>query len=295
MNPLLWAEQTWETIRAMRADGVDMLIFPVGSTEQHGPHLPLHVDTLCAEIVAHAVSARTGVPVLPTLPFGCALGHTRFWPGTLSLSPRTLALVVEEVLEDAIAYGFTRVLLLSGHVTNAAPLRCALETLRVRHPELQIAAKHVSEASLAVKAAYEADALDWHANAAETALMLHLAPHLVRRDRIFDDPDRTRESVFSYTVPQTSAQGHTGSPSLATPQMGAELFEQIVRDWTYWVKRALIERAPLHPSPEAAGQTPEAGGGKLQAPDFASDANFPEEAPVSLFRAPQTPAASPSP
>ena len=71
MKPFLWAELTWEQIRDMRADGVDMVIFPVGSTEQHGPHLPLNVDTLCAETVAHAISTRTSVPVLPALPFGC--------------------------------------------------------------------------------------------------------------------------------------------------------------------------------------------------------------------------------
>ncbi len=99
MKPVLWEELTWEIVRDMRTDGVDIVLFPIGSTEQHGPHLPLNVDTLCAQTVAHAVSARTGVPVLPALPFGCALGHTRHWPGTLSLSPNTLALVIARNLK----------------------------------------------------------------------------------------------------------------------------------------------------------------------------------------------------
>ena len=248
MKPLLWAELTWEQIRDMQREGVDMVLFPIGSTEQHGPHLPLNVDTLCAEVVAHAVSSRTGVPVLPTLPFGCALGHTRHWPGTLSLSPSTLALVIREVLDDVVAYGFKRVLIMSGHVTNAAPLRCALEELRKSHLQLQIAQKHLCEVSPAVQRAYESDAQDWHANAAETALMLHLAPKLVHTDRIFDDEDRTANTVFCYTVPQTSKAGHTGTPSKATAQMGAELFEALVTDWTYLVKRALIEKPPLEQS-----------------------------------------------
>lgn len=251
LKPILWADLTWEQIRAMRADGVDMVLFPIGSTEQHGPHLPLNVDTFSAEIVAHAVSARTAVPVLPTLPFGCALGHTRHWPGTLSLSPETLSRVVCEVLDDVVAYGFTRILMMSGHVANAAPLRCALEVLRAKHPDLQIAQMHLCEVSAPVKSAYESDALDWHAGAAETALMLHLAPQWVRTERIFDDADRTRDLIFSYAVPQTSLEGHTGSPSLATAQMGAELFEQLVRDWTYLVKKALIEVAPLSNGAEA--------------------------------------------
>lgn len=257
MKPLLWAELTWEQIRDMRADGVDMVIFPVGSTEQHGPHLPLNVDTLCAETVARAVSARTAVPVLPALPFGCALGHARFWPGTLSLSPQTLSLVVREVLEDAIAYGFTRILILSGHMMNQAPLRCALEELREAHPALQIAQKHLCEASSRVKAAYESDAQDWHANAGETALMMHLAPQSVHSDRIFDDPDRTANLVFSYSVPQTSEAGHTGAPSKATPLMGQELFDALVTDWTYVVKRALIEKPPLQRVDEKTQQEPQ--------------------------------------
>lgn len=251
MTAVRWADLTWEGIRDLRAGGMDMVLFPIGSTEQHGPHLPLSVDTLIAERVAEAVSARTGVPLLPALPFGCALGHTRHWPGTLSLSPATLARVVEELLEDVIAYGFTRLLLLSGHVTNAAPLRAALETIRAAHPGVQIAQKHVMEASARVRAAYTADAEDFHANAAETALLLALAPDLVRTERIFDDPDRTGELVFSYTVPYTSRAGHTGRPSEATAPMGRELFEMLVTDWTTVVERARPETAPLSPGADA--------------------------------------------
>jgi len=248
MTVVRWADLTWEGIRDLRAgDGMDMVLFPIGSTEQHGPHLPLNVDTLIAERVAEAVSARTGVPVLPALPFGCALGHTRHWPGTLSLSPATMALVVEEILNDVIAYGFTRLLLLSGHITNAAPLRAALENIRARHPQVQIAQKHVMEASARVRAAYTADAEDFHANAAETALLLHLEPQLVHAARIFDDPDRTAKLVFSYTVPHTSRAGHTGRPSEATTAMGQALFEMLVTDWTAVVERARREKAPLAP------------------------------------------------
>lgn len=251
MTAVHWADLTWEGIRNLRAGGMDMVLFPVGSTEQHGPHLPLSVDTLIAERVAEAVSERTGVPTLPALPYGCALGHTRHWPGTLSLSPGTLAHVVEEILADVIAYGFTRLLLLSGHVTNAAPLRVALENIRVNHPNVQIAQKHVMEASARTRAAYTADAEDFHANAAETALMLAQAPDLVHTDRIFDDPDRTDGLVFSYTVPKTSRAGHTGRPSEATVTMGRDLFEMLVTDWTAVVERALTEEAPLTPNANA--------------------------------------------
>jgi len=251
-KPLLWGQMTWQDVRDVRSAGLDMAILPVGSTEQHGPHLPLETDTTLAEAVAREVSARTGVVVLPTLPYGCALGHTRHWPGTLSLSPQVLGAVVCEVLEDAIAYGFTRLLILSGHLTNEAPLRSALELLRQRHPHLQIAQKHLLEASQRTHDAYFEDAQDLHANSAETALMQHLTPELVRDDLIFDDPDRTGELFFSYTVPFTSLAGHTGFPSRATPQLGAQLFEMLVEDWSRQVLVALKEEPPLRPT---LGQT----------------------------------------
>jgi creatinine amidohydrolase len=169
----------------------------------------------------------------------------------------------------SIAYGFTRVLVMSGHVTNAAALRCALEELRAAHPNLQIAQKHICEVTPQINAEYSADAEDWHANAAETALMMHFTPQLVRENRIFDDEDRTRELAFSYAVPHTSKAGHTGAPSLATTEMGARLFEKVVAEWANWTERALIEKPPLEIVPlsqtpreyshdEEAPETPEA-------------------------------------
>jgi creatinine amidohydrolase len=86
--PVLWQNLTWEDVAALRDRGITMAILPVGATEQHGPHLPLGVDTLSAEAVAHGASALTGIPVLPSLAYGCSLGHSPKWPGTISLRPR---------------------------------------------------------------------------------------------------------------------------------------------------------------------------------------------------------------
>ena len=174
---MLWEWLTWEEVGALRESGMNMAILPVGSTEQHGPHLSLNVDTLSADGVARAVSARTGVPVLPALPYGAAWGHTTRWPGTLSLSPWTVTQSVVEIGEWLrAASGFMRLLILNGHYTNAAPLRVALETLRHRYPEMRVALRSVWEVSPRVNAAYTADAQDWHANAAETSLMLAPPP-----------------------------------------------------------------------------------------------------------------------
>jgi creatinine amidohydrolase len=245
--PVLWDQLTWEEIDGLRRSGMDMAILPVGSTEQHGPHLSLEIDTLSANQVAHGVSAATGVPVLPPLSYGCSLGHSRRWPGTVALSPHTLIDLVAEIGDWVIGAGFRRLLLLNGHVTNFAPLRCALELLRSRHDQAMVAVLNLHEISGRIRQAYCADAEDWHANAAETSLMLAIAPHAVRPDRIraADDPDRTQGLFFSHPVNRTSENGVTGAPSRASREQGAQLYAWMVEDLTARVRGALAETAPL--------------------------------------------------
>src|SRR4051794_22552311 len=162
-TPLLWERLTWEEIERLRRGGMDMTILPVGSTEQHGPHLSLEIDTISVVRVAHGVSAATGVPVLPALSYGCSLGHSRRWPGTIALQPQTLIDLVAQIGDWVIGAGFRRLLLLNGHVTNFAPLRCALEILRSRFDESMVAVLNLHDISTRVRDSYFADAGDWHA------------------------------------------------------------------------------------------------------------------------------------
>ena len=169
--PVRWEELTWEQVAALRDGGIDLAILPVGATEQHGLHLPMGVDTLSAVAVAEGVSARTGFPVLPAIPVGCSLGHSKHWPGTLSLRPETLARVVYEIAEWVQAAGFNRLVILNGHVTNWAPLRCALENVRADFPEVRIALRSIWEITREIGEVYFRDGdTNFHANAAETSL-----------------------------------------------------------------------------------------------------------------------------
>jgi creatinine amidohydrolase len=245
-DALRWERLTWCEVAALRPR-LDMTILPVGSTEQHGPHLAMDIDTVSALRVAEAVAARTGVPVLPAIPYGCSLGHSRRWPGTLALAPETLTNLVVDVLTWAYHAGFRRQLILNGHVTNNAPLRCALEHLRARFDDCMVALRDVGEVSARVRAEYSADGNDWHANCAETALMLAIAPDRVRPDRMAgaDDPDRTTGLLFSHPVNRTSTNGVTGMPSRATRAAGERLFAMIVDDLSAQVAAALHEQPPL--------------------------------------------------
>ena len=119
------------------------------------------------------------------------------------------------------------------------------EVLRSRYDDFMVAVVNTATLSPRVARAFSADATDWHANAAETSLMLALAPELVRRKRIkeADDPDRTRGLVFAHPVNRTSTNGVTGHPSRATPAQGRKLFQWMTTDLATLVRRGRRESA----------------------------------------------------
>jgi creatinine amidohydrolase len=242
-----WDTLTWEEIGRLPATGMDTAILPVGATEQHGPHLGCGVDTAIADRLCREAARLSGAALLPTLPYGCSLGHSRRWPGTLALQPTTLIDVVKDIGDWVYASGFRRLFLVNAHVTNAAPLRCALEMLRAQHDDLMVALVGSATLSPRVRDKHFADGDDWHANAAETSLMQAIAPALVRNERIreADDPDRTRGCVFAHPVNRTSTNGVTGHPSRASQAEGEVLFAWMVEDLVDVIRRGMAERPPL--------------------------------------------------
>lgn len=248
MNRLLeWHCLTWQEVADLVASGIDGAILPVGATEQHGPHLGCGMDASIADNLCRAAAAETGVPLLPTLPYGCSIGHSKRWPGTLALQPKTLIDLVKDIGDWLHASGIRRLFIVNSHVTNQAPLRCALEMLRAEHDDMMIALLGSATLSKRVRARHFEDAGDWHANAAETALMQAVAPELVREDKITeaDDPDRTGESVFAHPVNRTSLNGVTGYPSRASREAGEELFAWMVEDLSELIRRGMQEQPPL--------------------------------------------------
>ncbi|KXS32887.1 MAG: creatininase [Candidatus Gallionella acididurans] len=242
-----WSELTWSEIPAVLAAAGNAAILPVGATEQHGPHLGCGVDTIIAEQLCLTVSEQTGVPMLPVLPYGCSLGHSRRWPGTIALQPVTLIELAKQIGDWAYHSGVRRLFIVNAHVTNAAPLRCALEMLRAEHDDLMVAVLNTATISERVRHFHFADADDWHANDAETSLMLSIAPDAVRPDRCADadDPDRTGGCIFAHPVNRTSLNGVTGAPSQADAGKGRIGFDWLVEDLGALILRGLAEVPPL--------------------------------------------------
>jgi creatinine amidohydrolase len=243
-GPTLFEDQTWPAIARLVEEGETLCVLPVAAVEQHGPHLPVSTDTEIASAVCRAASARTGVPVLPTLWAGSSQAHTRAWPGTLSLPPRLLVEIVVELASWLAASGFTRLLIVNAHVGNAAPLKVAVDEIRAGG-EIRAGLLSWYEITPEIASEVTSDAVDWHAHAAETSLMLHLRPELVVRQSIRDDEDRTGDLVLSYTVAETSREGLTGAPSHASAEAGAALFDAVVEALAERFERARTEEPPL--------------------------------------------------
>lgn len=247
MTSSQWHQLTWEEIGTLPAGGMDGVILPVGATEQHGPHLGCGVDTEIAQQICAQAAELSGIPVLPALPYGCSIGHSQRWPGTIALQPKTLIDVVKQIGDWIYLSGFRRLFIINGHVTNLAPLRCALEMLRAEHDDLKVALINSGTISQRVRDRHFEDADDWHANEAETSLMLAMSPDMTRPERFADadDPDRTGGCVFSHPVNRTSSNGVTGTPSLASREKGEELFDWMVDDLVALLKSGLEEQPPL--------------------------------------------------
>jgi creatinine amidohydrolase len=247
---MFWAERTWPEIPAALEAVNGAAILPVGATEQHGPQLGCGMDFVLADKLCRKVAEVTGVPMLPVMPYGCSIGHSRRWPGTIALDPVLMTTLVTQIGTWAYHSGVRRLFIVNTHVTNFAPLRCALENLRATFDDMMITIINTGQMTPRVKAVHFSDGDDWHANDAETSLMMAVAPEIVRESEIAtaDDPDRTEGLVFSHPVNRTSTNGVTGYPSRATRKKGEDLFAMMVEDLSDMVRRGIKEMPPLDAS-----------------------------------------------
>ena len=240
MRPVLWADRTW----VESGSAGDAVIIPVGAIEQHGPHLPLSVDSTICEAVARAVSAETRVPVVPTLSYGVSASHGDF-PGTIALRPETLIAVVQDVVDSLHSSGVRQFILLNGHIWNNGSLDVSAEKLRVRHRDSRVRA-------LGYVTMYPGPEVDghvtygrglMHANYFETSVMLHLRPDLVRMELATSHVDV--DSFWDYRMDQVSDTGVWGRDvPEATAEHGAAEFARCVRTTAEAVAAAIREPWP---------------------------------------------------
>jgi creatinine amidohydrolase len=200
------------------------VVVPVGSTEQHGPHLPLDTDTVIAVALAGTLGrARKDVLVTAPLAIGASGEHAGFH-GTLSIGSEVLEQVLVELVRSAEwAAG---VVLVNGHGGNATALAGALTTLRYEQRNVLVWWPSPPEGERG----------DAHAGWLETSVMLHLAPHLVRTELF--EPGETRpltelmDALREHGVLGVSPNGVLGDPTGASAADGNVAFDRWAADLT---------------------------------------------------------------
>ena len=239
-----WGEHTWQEIQEAAEAGA-LAVVPFGSTEQHGPMLPLDTDIHIAERLsvsgAEHAAEHFGIRalVLPTMPFGMALHHMKF-AGTVSFHAETYIKVITDVLVSVVKHGFRRIAVISGHGGNRAALELAIAqvvaglqdsyTLRIalfqghRDPEFsklsrELMAEQPSEGQPGI-----------HASRWETSETLSDRPHLVRDGKL-DRPELKRDRVpeWRWLTHELSETGAFGDPSLASAELGERM-------WAAWAE-----------------------------------------------------------
>jgi creatinine amidohydrolase len=205
-----------------------LLVVPLGSCEQHGPHLPLDTDTRIAATVAQLWAAsRDDVALAPAVAYGASGEHAGF-SGTLSIGQAALEHVLVELVRSADAW--RGVVLVNGHGGNAEPVRRAVATL-------------TAERRRALAWWPQVDGGDLHAGATETSLLLALAPELVRLDRAEPGDERDLDELMPALrvggVRAVSANGVLGDPRGATAAAGMQLLADLAASLAQAVERWL--------------------------------------------------------
>lgn len=247
---MLLKNLTWPEVKALDF-GQLIVVFPTGSFEQHGPHLPFTTDTDIVTGIAEAVEQAMPdrVLLLPTLWPGLSTHHMHF-PGTMDVPQSIYIQLITELGKSIASMGAKRVFVLNGHGGNDTPLRAALRELKTAVPETRfVFASYWSLAGKTLRDVRESEMGGMgHACEMETSVMLHLHPDRVHLDRaIRDGPTHTdiyRQADMQYSRPvffvnefhEVTKSGVIGHPDLASAEKGRGFFDGIVRDVSAFVE-----------------------------------------------------------
>ncbi len=218
-------ELSWIDIAAHLARDPRLLI-PVGALEQHGPHLPLGSNVLIARKICLDLSQEFGVLRAPTFNYGVNVKTERAYAGTASLGRKTLHRGMNELLDAWEGHGVTEFVIVTAH--RHEPHLEALATLVTTGARVRV----VDIWDVPIHDLLEGQQHVQHAGEAETSLMLHLYPNLVRMDRARDfelDPDEFRRYMRGgLPAPPPGGTGCVGRPTLASEAKGRLLYQRIL-------------------------------------------------------------------
>ncbi len=212
------ADLAWPDVLT-RAEADALLAIPLGSTEQHGPHLPLSTDSDIAVALCERLdAARPDVLVAPVVSYGSSGEHAGF-PGTLSIGQPALEKLVLELGRSAFDT-FRHVLFVSAHGGNAEPVTRAVERLRAESRDVAVFMPRWDG--------------DPHAGRTETSLLLALRPATVRTDRVVPGDVRPMSELAPLLradgLRAVTDNGILGDPSGANADEGDALLDKLAAE-----------------------------------------------------------------
>lgn len=236
--------------------GTKVALIPVGSTEQHGPHLPLGTDFLTAQALAQAVAQDLNIICTPVVPIGVSEHHRQFW-GTLWVSPETFRRYMKEIAQSIASHGVRRIVFVNGHGGNNASLQEICRELRTENifavvwawwldPEVQRLTQELFRSR------------GTHAGAIETSIIWAIDPGLVDRSQ-FEPAARGASEIYATSrdgaqLPldtiDFSQSGATLDPREASQDAGHKIFQRAcerLKALVRWLEQAPEESLALKP------------------------------------------------
>ena len=250
---MLLKDLTWPEVKSLDFEKL-IAIFPTGSFEQHGPHLPFTTDTDIVSAIADGVERAMTDRVLltPTLWPGLSTHHMHF-PGTMDVPQAAYIPLITELGKSLASMGAKKVFILNGHGGNDTPLRAALRELKTAVPNTRfVFASYWTLAAKTLSEVRESDSGGMgHACEMETSIMLHLDPARVKLDRaVRDGPHHTdpyrkadmqhgRPVFFVNEFHEVTPSGVMGHPDLASAEKGQRFLDGIVKEVAAFVEHFL--------------------------------------------------------
>jgi creatinine amidohydrolase len=218
------------TTAAEALDDVSVALLPTGSTEQHGPALPLGTDFMTARAFARSFDDREDVLVLPTVPVGVSEHHRQF-DGTLWVSPDTFERYVHETLSGLVTHGVDRAVVVNGHGGNTDAIDRAARRLRAEHTCFAPGWNWWESVEALADDLF--DGPGGHAGARESSLLVHVEPDLAREDALQAAEDGAGDgwgkpvhgADVGFDTLDFSESGAVGRPTDASREAGERLFE----------------------------------------------------------------------
>jgi creatinine amidohydrolase len=250
---MLLKDLTWPEVKSLDFEKL-IVVFPTGSFEQHGPHLPFTTDTDIVSAIASGLERAMTDRVLltPTLWPGLSTHHMHF-PGTMDVPQAVYIQLITELGKSLTSMGAKKVFILNGHGGNDTPLRAALRELKTAVPHTRfVFASYWTLAAKILSEVRESDSGGMgHACEMETSVMLHLDPARVKLDRaVRDGPPHTdpyRKADMQYGRPvffvnefhEVTQSGVMGHPDLASAEKGKRFLDGIVKEVAAFVDHYL--------------------------------------------------------